>query len=142
MGIEDKTYAPLELYLMGLISAEEVPDVTFYSGLSNIPDSRFSLADGYFAAEKSETWSIEDIIERFGAREPAYPNTQKEFRILTVILTKEAREIQDTEWELVDNMLLKMSYAGKDDDNSSLNFWEATLGKATLKVDELDKILK
>lgn len=142
MGIEDKTYAPLELYLMGLISAEEVPDVTFYSGLSNIPDSRFSLADGYFAAEKSETWSIEDIIERFGAREPAYPNTQKEFRILTVILTKEAREIQDTEWELVDNILLKMSYAGKDDDNSSLNFWEATLGKATLKVDELDKILK
>jgi hypothetical protein len=39
-------------------------------------------------------------------------------------------------------MLLKMSYAGPDDDDSSLNFWEATLGKATLIVDELDQILK
>ena len=35
-----------------------------------------------------------------------------------------------------------MSYEGADSDNASLNFWEATLGKATLKVDELDQILK
>lgn len=142
MGIEDKIYAPLELYLMGLIPAEDVPDVTFYSGLSVIPNASYPLADGYFAAEAVETWSIGDIISRFGARNPAYPNTQNEFRILTVILTEEPRAIQDDEWELVNNMLLKMSYAGPDDDDSSLNFWEATLGKATLIVDELDQILK
>ena len=66
MGIEDKIYAPLELYLMGLIPAEDVPDVTFYSGLSVIPNASYPLADGYFAAEAVETWSIGDIISRFG----------------------------------------------------------------------------
>ncbi|HQH41067.1 MAG TPA: hypothetical protein PK825_04930 [Bacteroidales bacterium] len=142
MGIEDKTYAPLELYLMGLIPAEEVPDVTFYSGLSQISNPDYSLADGYFAAETAQTWSIQDFITRIGERVPAYPNTQREFRILTVILTKEPREIQSNEWTLVNEMLVKMSYEGADSDNASLNFWEATLGKATLKVDELDQILK
>jgi len=72
-------YSPLELYLMGLIPPEEVPDIHI---LYN-PD----LTDPeHITAESYKTVTIEQVMASAGGeRVPSYIDSQKEFNIALII---------------------------------------------------------
>lgn len=81
----------LDLYLMGLIPAEEVPPITFLTVEEEVkqilrsksPVSNFSLS----AARK--TTSVAQIVEREGARVPDSTTAPKKIRIAFILLTEQ-----------------------------------------------------
>jgi len=83
-------YSDIELYLMGLKSDQELRDANFrldiYSGNEYEAET---FADGYFTSKKIKSYTIDDIITRNGKRVPDASVSQKEFKVLTVVLTAE-----------------------------------------------------
>ena len=67
---------------MGFIPPLEVPDFSFVVP-QNPTDSVAGRVTGSF-----KTFSIEDVIERYGQREPSYLNSQKDFRMAYLIVHK------------------------------------------------------
>ena len=133
-------YAPLELYLMGLLPPEEVPDIHYFTEVSGTSGENPSK-NGIFYAEQEHILTIRDIINKFGARNPSYSIAQKEFRVLTLIITKNA--VNDREWELIESDITKMQTKGSSGyTNGVKNFYEATGGRGTITFGGLDKLRK
>lgn len=136
-GRDRLPYSKIELYLWGLIPKNEVPPLKIYSGLSLPPNE---TRKGVFFADNVKTYTIDDIISLNGERIPNVNSSQKEFRILTVVVT--ADPVSESEWKIVNNDLEWLSKKGDDGDNNLFNFWEATGGRATIKTDGLKNSLK
>ena len=97
----DYAFSPLDLYMMGLVDAEDVPD-TFYI----VPDDSQGRSDGaapewlYGNQPLTVTGarvdvSVEDIIAYEGPRLPASDASQKDFRILTMLVLTEREVLTD-----------------------------------------------
>ena len=132
-------YAPLELYLMGLIPADEVPDTYIYDGISGNSEENV-YKNGIFYATTEKKLTIRDIINKIGERVPDYRSSQKNFRVLTLVITK--NPVDDREWSIIEDDVLKMQKEGKSGYERTTNFWEATGGRAALKMDEINLSLK
>jgi len=136
-------YSDIELYLMGLKSAQELRDAGFtldvYTGV--IPDDRPRLK-GYFSATGVTSYTIDDIIALYGPRVPDASVSQKRFKALTVILTKEGAE--DYSGRIVDDLkwLAGLNSTRRTARDGYLNFPEATGGRASLEVNGLERSLK
>jgi len=127
-------YAPLELYLMGLISKNQVPDIETYSGFEKTD------IQGEFKIKNITHSTIEDIIKKFGERKPSFENSQKEFRILTILIT--TRNPTNDEWTALRDQMQWLTHRGADDNPILFNFWEATGGRASLVSDGLLRLIK
>ena len=96
-------YSWLDLYLMGLAGAEEVPPM-FYVG-----DSAPSLGGEYYApvnrtySGTRRDFTIQQVIDGTGPRKPAYPGAQKHFRVVFVLLTDPRRDPTDEELASVEH---------------------------------------
>ena len=135
-------YSDIELYLMGLKSAQELRDVNFnldiYSGNDYQAES---FANGYFYSTNKKTYTIDDLITRNGKRVPDASDSQKQFKVLTVVLTPEAATnnfrneiMRDINW-LAGDM--------KDATYPNLyNFRQATGNRGSLIVNDLMSSLK
>ena len=133
-------FAPLELYLMGLIPANEVPDIHYFTGISGSSLENPSK-NGIFYAEEEHIVTIEDLISKYGKRNPDYTQSQKDFNVLTIVITKDP--VNDREWALIEDDIRKMQIPGKSGFNSGTkNFYEATGGRGTLTFDRLEKYRK
>jgi len=80
-GYSQDQFAPLELYLMGMIPPEEVSDVhaLINPDLSNLER---------VTAQRVDTYTIEDIIAMTGGpRDPAYPDAQTHFNLSFILLS-------------------------------------------------------
>ncbi len=130
-------YSKIELYLLGLIPKTEVPPIKIYSGLS-LPVGE--IRKGVFYATEVKTYTIDDIIATQGERVPNVVASQKKFRILTVIVTD--RPVNKSEWEIVNSDIEWFTKQDDDGNNDLFNFWEATGGRATIKMDGLKSSLK
>lgn len=82
-------YAPLELYLMGLIGPEGVPPVVQALDPEFIGNIRLDETDEatVFSASGFRTITIEGIIEDNGPRFPSYIDSQKVFRLACLVIT-------------------------------------------------------
>jgi hypothetical protein len=133
-------YANLELYLMGLISPEEIIPVKFFYKLSAKNQDEF-YNQGKFYSDSVVTFSAEKIMNNAGSpRIPDYRNSQKEFKALIVMVSPTmptTDEIQD-----LDKYSSWLGFPGNDNENDYFNFYEATNGKATLIIDDYLKSLK
>jgi len=109
-------YSDIELYLMGMIGADQLPkdfSLDIYTGLSF--DSKFNVDPitnktsfkGYFKATGKTSYTIDDLINLNGARVPDAKTSQKDFKVLTVILsnsgdtaasTRYAKVVKDLKW--------------------------------------------
>jgi len=96
-------YSWLDLYLMGLADKSEVQPWYY------IANSSPKLGDSYYPPEK-KTFDgerrdvvIQQVIDSMGARKPAYPDTQRTFRTLFVLLTDPSRPVTDEEIAAVDS---------------------------------------
>ena len=136
------TYSDIELYLMGLKSDDELRSANFqldvYSGNEYQADS---FAEGYFSSTAKKSYTIDDIIARNGKRVPDYSASQKQFKVLTVVLTPEMAEqnymneiMRDINW-----------LAGEIDDATYphlYNFRQATQNRGSILVNSLTGSLK
>ena len=156
-------YAPLELYLMGLLGPEEVPPIEVVVGHDYLHDA--SPTDTVeFPASATQTITIDAIIKANGPRLPAVEDSPKHFKLALVVLTD--HELTDAEWDdyqrsmdfmaapeerFLDEAFPKEQYparhivweyfTGVDVDEGGhlpyLNFYLATGGRATIEFVEL-----
>ncbi|HAE33040.1 MAG TPA: hypothetical protein DCF86_04280 [Dehalococcoidia bacterium] len=121
-------YGNFELYVMGLIPPEEVEDVILFKGIAATAGDFFD--DDKWYAEKKVTVTAEDVIEKLGARVPDHTKSQKDFRILTLVLTDDP--LTEEEW----------TYFSKQAKDFEDTFSWATGDRATAKLGDLDKSVK
>ena len=138
-------YSPIELYFAGLVPSEEVPDTWFAEdGRWLYENGRQVLDDAgnpVFVADKVSTWSVEDIVRRFGMRTPRVNDAQNTFQAALVLLVDSRNTAHvSTLDELSEAVRL---FAGPGEElpegfpKLRYNFVEATGGRATLSMDRL-----
>jgi hypothetical protein len=135
-------YSDIELYLMGMIGANELPEdfqLDIYTGLSN----GSSGEKGSFKATGITSYTIDQLITKNGPRDPDANTSQRSFKVLTVILSKSQDSTASTRYdEIVGNVKW---FAGLADAPANLhvyNFNQATKGRGNLEVGEITKSLK
>jgi len=140
-------YNDVELYLMGMIPKEEVADlmVPLPWGSALAPETKEYLADNgrwesdrvYFMAKEIVRKSWDEILSEnnISERSPNVEESQKNFRILTVLL--DTQMPQTYEVDVVSRQIRSLTYVGDDGDPNNYNFWEATRGLGTLRADGL-----
>lgn len=130
-------YSDIELYLMGLKSAEELRDANFYLDIYSGNDYQAeSFANGYFYSTGKKTYTIDDIIARNGERIPDASLSQKQFKVLAVVLTPETAISNYTNEIMRDIVWL----AGEMNDATYpglYNFRQATDNRGSLIVNNL-----
>lgn len=129
-------YSDLELYLMGLAPIEEVKPFIYCT--EGVWESHPAL--GTFTARKVETIDPAEIVQTYGAREPSWKESQKDFRGLAVLACTNLPSAADT---LVFEEGLDYFSSKETPEEAPYNFYTATRGRATLRFDGLrDSILK
>ena len=117
--------------MMGLIPASEVVPIHVFKGVS-APQNTW--VDGVFYADSEEVVSIEQIIEKQGAREPDYTASQKDFRGLVIVVSD--TPVQDIRWKEIISDIQNQEKQGAPTGDRT-NFWTATGGRATLSISGL-----
>ncbi len=120
-------YGNLELYIMGLIGANELEAV-------QVAENPVSMGSGTFTADNITTYTAADLIALQGERVPSNQTAQKEFKGLTVVLST-AKLSEDKIAEINSNLENFSRNAAPDTSwGSSQNFWLATGGRAALDI--------
>ena len=135
-------YSPIELYFAGLIAPSEVPDLWVAEDGTGLKDASGNWVyddsgDQIFTASKVSTWPIERIVAEHGARIPDSRQSQKEFRAALVLAVDPLHPPLQSTLDDLSEAIQVFTHAGKDDDRSLFNFWEATGDRATLTMDGL-----
>ena len=145
-----KPFSPIELYLAGLISPEEVPDLWVAEDGEWLRDSEGRIvraSNGYpiFTASQITTYTIEDIIAEHGPRVPDFSQSQRDFRAAVILLTDEKhpssrsvleRLSDDVAWTSVP-AFTKAGDKLVGNDLRQTNFYESAGGRATITMDGL-----
>jgi hypothetical protein len=80
-------YSWVELYLMGFADPAEVTPWWYVGGNPELNGPYFPPIDSTFAGMQVDL-VIDDVIGANGSREPAWPDTQRDFRAAFVLLTR------------------------------------------------------
>ena len=140
------SYSNFELYMMGIIGADEVGQE-----IKIAQDFKWKdLYDGTFEASTIHSLTMEEIIADAGIRSPSHIESQKNFRSMYVVVSEE--KLKPNEWGFIDQELHRFQLQGTGYSKSiklsllnpalPLNFWEATQGKATMTFGQTDTFLK
>lgn len=122
-------FSNYELYLMGLIPADSIIPFDVFRDITAC-----NANTGVFTANTRITYDKTKIIGEFGERTPTPVSSPKNFKLLVLVLTP--TPLNETEWTMYDNQVEQ--FARPSSDGTSLyNFWEATGGRATLSVGNL-----
>jgi len=79
-----RTYTDLDLYLMGLKPASQVADHYVWTNQQAASNQNCLGVVGYNLFSKV---TINDVIASVGPRSPAYPNTQRDFKVGVIVLS-------------------------------------------------------
>jgi len=107
-------YSYLDLYLMGLISAAEVPD--FFILKNIVPAGSDANGHPMFKAEKTKI-TIQDVIAAEGLRLPDVEHSQKKFNTGIVLIVEHGKAPSSS---LIDR--------ANDIRQQWINYWETTTG--------------
>ena len=146
-------YCPIELYLAGFISPEDVPDFRVAvdgewvtDGESNdiIRDDNGNLV---FTASGFETYTVDDIIAEYGPRVPDTSQAQKPFRAAVVLLVSTDYPAKRGTLDRLSYQVSWFSHPGERDYPHPFslwyyNFYEATGGRGTITMDGLSEFLR
>ncbi|MEK7539068.1 MAG: hypothetical protein AAB595_00280 [Patescibacteria group bacterium] len=121
-------YMKLELYLMGLVPIQEVPDIEVAIDASFIGTSR-----SFFTASGFKTITSADIVAIDGTRIPDYTASQKDFKTLFVVVT--SAPLSEARFDYYDSAVRNFSKQSPTRSETGFyNFWEATGGRATMEI--------
>lgn len=94
-----KRYAPLDLYLMGLIPPAEVPPFFVINGARTDGGRVLDPARDWYTCEHvsgvREDITIEQVIAALGPRSPGHPDAPRDFRVAFVLLTRPGERAGD-----------------------------------------------
>lgn len=108
-------YSPWDLYAMGLLPADEVPDLFFVRdptgfepaldpfGTPWTGNSRARDEPVTFTGERVDV-TIEDVVAALGPRDPAFGESQTDFRFAFVVLCRRDRPCSDETLSWVDGV--------------------------------------
>ena len=122
--------SPLELYMMGVLPADQLPDTVVFKGVSetnpdhSCEDYGYEWWDGScFRAEEQYTVSVEDIIQIFGERP-----YEGEIEVSILVVAVSETPLTGADWSLLDE---KIAWNAQTSDNGiqANNVWEASGGK-------------
>ena len=140
-------YSDIELYLMGMKSANDLRNVGFslnvYSGLSADNAESFYY-ENYFYATDITSYSIDNLIalNGNGPRVPDAESSQKKFRVLTVLVSENGSAEADYQG-LVNDIKWFANMPGYENKYQDLyNFSQATGGVGSLEVTGIKDSLK
>jgi len=85
-GTDEFGYHPLDLYLMGLIDPTEVGGFRYIQNPTDLD------GNGSFSGTQVNL-TVTNVIDEEGARNPAYPNTQRVFHQAYILITKDLTNI-------------------------------------------------
>jgi len=129
-------YNKIELYLMGLIPADEVGDIMLTEDASYI---KTEAGRTFFKASKVERVPFTEYLERRDI-ELREKTKRSSFKVLTVLLTNSTPS--DDKVEKVSEVISNFAKYGSDDLDYSYNLYEATNGKLHLNIDNVSDSLK
>lgn len=110
-------YSYLDLYLMGLISAAEVPDFFILNNLARV--STDTNGHSVFRAERTKV-TIQDVIAAEGPRSPDVDHSQRRFNIGVVVVVEHG---QSPSHELIER--------ANGIRRQWIEYWETTTGRRT-----------
>ena len=122
-------YNELELYLMGMIPISSVSNFDMFTDITSLAVNTSTFD---FTANTRTTYTPQSLEELLGQRDPSIDNSQKDFKLLVVVITDSP--LSDDEWNKVDATAEWFSIKG-DDGTSLYNFWEATNGVGSITVE-------
>ena len=139
-------YSPIELYLAGLIPAQEVPDLWVAEDVEVVRDEsgRWELTkEGYMSFQPGtvRTYTIQEIIAVHGERVPDASQSQKDFRAAAIMLIDEDHPAIKWQLDRLSNQVAAFDFAGTNEDDM-VNFYEATDGRGTISLDGLTRFQK
>ena len=121
----------LELYLMGMLPISSVTPFDMFTDITSLAVDTLTY-DFTFTATTRTTYTPESLESLLGARVPSIDNSQKDFKLLVVVITDSP--LSDDEWNRVD--ATAEWFSKKEDDGTSLyNFWEATNGVGSITIE-------
>jgi hypothetical protein len=97
-------FSPLDLYLIGLVAAEDVGTISYLETDEELQDlirSR-SPVQGFSMTARRKDISINNIIRQEGEREPDFSSSQKEFRVAFVLVVERGDQPSQSTIERVD----------------------------------------
>ena len=134
---QSKPYGPIELYLAGFIAADAVPDILVAENASFVREGRSIVRteEGYpvFTVTAITTLTIEDIIAEYGERVPGVSDSQKDFRAAVIFVIDEDNPATRERLDTLSQQASWFSNPANDTD-SFFNFYEATGGRATIRM--------
>ncbi len=133
-GANSVPYNDLELYLMGMIPASSVSTFDVFTDLKTFTNNKAEKT--YTFTGTRTTYTSANLTSRFGgSRNPSSTTSQKDFKLLIVVLTPAA--LTNDQWTLVNQHAEEFTRVG-DNGNSTYNFYEATRGIGTLTTGNLN----
>ena len=91
-------FTPLDQYLMGLRSSDEVSEIPYLTTNSQLKEfiREKSPASGFSLSAIRKTTSVAQIVEREGPRIPDVQHSQKDFRVAFILLTEQGAQPSST----------------------------------------------
>lgn len=136
-------YSPIELYLAGFLPGDQVPDLLVSEGASWLrEDGRQVTENGspVFSATGIRNYTIEDIVAEYGARDPGFADSRKEFRAAAIFLIDRDHPGTREQLDGISADISWFSLNGGDGDDTIYNFHEATHGVARIRMDGLTEM--
>jgi len=134
-------YSDIELYLMGMKSAQDLRNSNFRLDIYSGNSSDDSFNSGYFYSTNVTSYTIDDIIALNGNRVPDSNTSQKRFKILTVVLSVNGNSDNRFE-EIIDHIRWFAAPVSDNTYNWVVNFSQATQGTGSLEVNGIKNSLK
>jgi Secretion system C-terminal sorting domain/Viral BACON domain/Putative binding domain, N-terminal len=128
-------YSEMELYLMGMIPSSNVTPFDVFRDINS-----FDINTYQFEANTRVTYDETRILSELGTRSPSNITSQKDFRLLIVVLTD--APLSTSEWDLYDSHSELFSRNSSDGISYLYNFWEASGGRGTLETGNLNNAIK
>lgn len=131
-------YAPIELFMMGFLPIDSVPPKVEVAvdGVLLAEEGE----DGKFRASRIDTVDVHEIQKRYGPRDPAVSAAPRTFRIVYVVVSTSPLDADQV--DRIGRDVVEFSRAGPDDSGDLLNFWEATGGRASIRMDAVGELLQ
>ena len=141
-------YSPIELYYAGFLAASEVPDLWVAA------DGRWLREDGdyvtdddghvVFTAANIAEYSIGDLVNEYGPRDPDHTTARRDFRAAVLLLTNDRYPLLYEQIDRVSEDASWFGHRGEDlhEGYERYNFHEATGGRASIALDGLSAFRK
>lgn len=128
-------YNQLELYLMGMIPVEEVEPFSVFRDVSDVENNYYNCS---FTSTQEEIYTPQRLVDELGERKPNYKESQKDFRVLFVVVTND--DLTEEEVIHYNNMINEFCSNKKPEKNH--NFYSATGGRGTFTPGNISKSLR